>query len=273
MDIGVFSVCARRFFLRAFLYVSVFYSNGILADTRDGQAASVNAAEPDARELIQKSMDLWRGKTSYSEVSMTIHRPDWQRSMSMQAWTEGEKNSLVRVSAPARDAGNASLIKDRDMWSFAPKINRVIKVPSSMMAQSWMGSDFSNKDISRNTDIINLYDHSLAGQSNQDGHLVYEIHSVPHEAAAVVWGKEVLFIRDDYVLLEQQYWDQDGKLVKTMKTIDFMQADGRTIAKTMRMNKSDDKNSWTQIENTKVQFDIELSSSTFTLSNLRNPRL
>lgn len=105
--------------------------------------------DPDPRELIVQAMNHWRGLTSYSEMTMTIHRPDWQRSMSMRAWTKGDKTSLVRVTAPKKDAGNGTLTKDNNMWTFSPKINRIIKVPSSMMSQSWMGSDFSNKDISK----------------------------------------------------------------------------------------------------------------------------
>ena len=137
--------------------------------------------------------------------------------MSMQSWTKGTKNSLVRVTAPAKDAGNGSLLKDNNMWSYSPKINRVIKLPSSMMSQSWMGSDLSNKDISKSTDIIDQYEHTLLDSREQDGHTVYVIQSVPLEDAAIVWGKEILSVRDDFVLLQQEFWDQDGVLVKSLQ--------------------------------------------------------
>jgi outer membrane lipoprotein-sorting protein len=233
----------------------------------------VNAADtPDPRELIRAAMEHWRGVTSYSEMTMTIHRSDWQRSFSMQAWTEGDKLSLVRVTAPARDAGNGTLVQDKSMWTYAPKINRILKVPPSMMNQSWMGSDFSNKDISKSTDIIDQYDHRLVSSETRDGHLVYTIESIPHEEAAVVWGKEVVAIRDDYVLLRQEFWDQDGILVKAMDTtaIEFM--DGRYIASRMRMYKLETPAEWTEMSVDKVDFDIEISPNLFTLSSLRNPR-
>jgi len=100
---------------------------------------------PDARTIIRDAIDHFRGLTSYSEMSMTIHRPDWERKMSMKGWSSGSKKTLVRVTAPARDAGNATLVlDDNKVWSYAPKINRVIRIPSSMMSQCWMGSDFSN---------------------------------------------------------------------------------------------------------------------------------
>jgi len=230
------------------------------------------AQEPDAAQLIRNAMDHWRGLTSYSDMTMTIHRPDWERSMTMISWSKGDKLSLVRVVEPKKDAGNGTLLNDNNMWTYTPKINRIIKVPSSMMSQSWMGSDFSNKDISKSTDIIDQYDHELVGTEERDGHVYYTISSVPHEEAAVVWGKEVLTVRDDYVLMEQQFWDQDGVLVKSMKTLEVVEMGGRAVARVMRMGKVDAPGEWTQLTANSIEFDLELPGNLFTLSNLRNPR-
>jgi len=241
----------------------------LIACLFSSQALSVDM---NPRDLIQQAMDHWRGTSSYSEMSMTIHRPDWNRSMSMRSWTRGEKTSLVRVTEPKKDAGNGTLLKDNNMWTFAPKVNRIIKVPSSMMSQSWMGSDFSNKDISKSTDIIDQYDHSLLETREQDGHKVYVIESIPHEDAAVVWGKEVLSIRDDNILLEQQFWDQDGILVKTMKALEIKELGGRTVASVIRMGKLETPDEWTEMSVQKIEFDVSHPDSLFTLSSLRNPR-
>jgi outer membrane lipoprotein-sorting protein len=226
----------------------------------------------DAARLVREAMDHWRGLTSRSNMTMTIHRPDWERSMTMLSWSKGDKRSLVRVIEPKKDAGNGTLLNDNSMWTFTPRINRIIKVPSSMMSQSWMGSDFSNKDISKSTDIIDQYDHELLGTRAQDGHTFYTIQSTPHEDAAVVWGKEVLIIRDDFVLIEQQFWDQDDILVKVMKTLEIEEMGGRPVAKIMRMGKVDTPDEWTQLTAHSIEFDLELPDSLFTLSNLRNPR-
>ena len=230
------------------------------------------AQEPDAAQLIRNAMDHWRGLTSYSDMTMTIHRPDWERSMTMRSWSKGDKLSLVRIVEPKKDAGNGTLLNDNNMWTYTPKINRIIKVPSSMMSQSWMGSDFSNKDISKSTDIIDQYDHELITTEERDGHVYYTISSVPHEEAAVVWGKEVLTVRDDYVLMEQQFWDQDGVLVKSMKTLEVVEMGGRAVARIMRMGKVDMPGEWTQLTANSIEFDLELADNLFTLSNLRNPR-
>ena len=233
---------------------------------------TVSADPVDAKELVKLAMDHWRGVTSYSEMTMTIHRPEWERSMSMRAWSEGDKLSLVRVTDPKKDAGNGTLLNDNDMWSYSPKINRIIKIPSSMMNQGWMGSDFSNRDISKSTDILDQYDHTLSEQSEVDGHTVYTIEAVPHEDAATVWGKEVLKIRDDYVLLEEQFWDQDGQLIKVMQATDIAEMGGRAVARVLRMGKLDTPDEWTEMKVSEIEFDLALPNGVFTLSNLRNPR-
>jgi outer membrane lipoprotein-sorting protein len=226
----------------------------------------------DATQIVRDAWDHWRGLTSYAEMTMTIHRPTWERTMSMRAWTEGSKKSLVRVTAPAKDRGNGTLMDNNNMWTYSPKVNRVIKVPSSMMGQSWMGSDFSNKDVSRADDVIEEYTHSVLGTEVVDGTTVYEIEAVPNEDAAVVWGKEVLKIREDHVLLEQRFYDQDGELVQSMMATDIREMGGRTIAARQRMQKADTPDEWTEMVVDATEYDVEISGNLFTLSNLRNPR-
>jgi hypothetical protein len=140
------------------------------------------------------------------------------------------------------------------------------------MSQSWMGSDFSNKDIAKSTDIIDQYDHELSSVAERDGHVYYTITSIPHEDAAVVWGKEILTIRDDFVMMEEQFWDQDGVLVKTLKTLEVADMGGRQVARVMRMGKEETPDEWTQLTANSIEFDLELPDNVFTLSNLRNPR-
>jgi outer membrane lipoprotein-sorting protein len=229
-------------------------------------------AAQEAREIVRAAWNHWRGTSSQGEMEMTIHRSSWERSMSMQVWTRGSKHSLVRVTAPKKDAGNGTLMVDDNMWTFSPKVNRVMKVPSSMMGQSWMGSDFSNKDVSRADDIVDQYDHTLVAQEEHEGHTVHVIESVPHEDAAVVWGKEVLRIRDDNVLLAEDFYDQDGKLVKSLRSLEIAKMGGRVLAVRQRMEKVDAEDEWTEIRIESMRFDLDLKDSLFTLSNLRNPR-
>ena len=248
------------------------YSTTIAALLLAGFACHAAETTTDAKAIVRPAVDHWRGLSSYSEMSMLIHRPDWERSMTMQAWTKGDEKSLVRVIEPKKDRGNGTLTDDNDMWTFSPKVNRVIKIPSSMMGQSWMGSDFSNKDVARADDIIDQYDHTLLGSEVVEGVTVYEIQAIPHEQAAVVWGREELRIRDDYVVLEHRFYDQDGELVKALKTLEIEEMSGRTIASRQRMVKEDEPEEWTEIEVLSVEYEIDIRDSVFTLSNLRNPR-
>ncbi len=225
-----------------------------------------------ARQIVRDAIEHWRGLSSYTEMTMVIHRPDWERSMTMQAWTKGQDQSLVRVVEPKKDRGNGTLIDDNNMWTFSPKVNRVIKVPSSMMGQSWMGSDFSNKDIARADDIIDQYEHSILSTETVDEVVVHEIESIPHEDAAVVWGREVLRIREDHVVLEHAFYDQDGVLVKKLVSLEIGEMGGRMIAMRQRMTKADEPGEWTEIGVNAVEYEVELGDSVFTLSNLRNPR-
>ena len=227
---------------------------------------------PAATQIVRDAVNHWRGVSSYTEMSMVIHRPDWERSMTMRAWTKGEDQSLVRVIDPAKDRGNGTLTEKNSMWSFSPKVNRVIKVPSSMMGQSWMGSDFSNKDIAKADDIIDQYDHTLLGTETADGITIYEIQSVPHEDAAVVWGREVMRIRDDKVIVQHKFFDQDDELVKTLESLEIGEMGGRTIAIRQRMHEVDTPKEWTEIQVNSVEYETDIPDSMFTLSNLRNPR-
>ncbi len=235
-------------------------------------ALEYEPVERDATQIVRDAVNHWRGLSSDGVMTMVIHRPDWERSMTMRVWTKGDDRSLVRVLEPKKDRGNGTLTDDDSMWTFSPKVNRIIKVPSSMMGQSWMGSDFSNKDVARADDIIDQYDHKILGVEEIDGITHYEIESVPHEEAAVVWGREVLTIREDHVVTTHRFFDQDGELVKTLATQEIGEMGGRTTALRQRMSKVETPGAWTEIGVVSVSYDVELSDNLFTLANLRNPR-
>jgi hypothetical protein len=239
--------------------VALFWMQGALAE------------DLTAVDIIRKAMDHYRGQTSYSETTMIIHRSDWQREISMRVWTEGDKQTLVRVIEPSRDAGNDTLSVDGSTWTYNPKASRVIEVTPAMMSDNWMGSDFSNRDVSRGTTITQQYDHTIVELRERHGHQVYVIQSVPQEDAAVEWGSEVLHIRDDWVVLEQQFRDQDDVLVKTLRALEIKVMSGRNVATVMRMDKEGAPDEWTELRTALVEFDVELPANLFTLSNLRTP--
>jgi hypothetical protein len=229
-------------------------------------------ADQQARQIVKDAIDYWRDQSSYSLVDMTIHRRSWQRTMSLKVWTKGKKNSLVRIIAPKKDKGNANLVKKNNMWSFSPKINRLIRIPSSMMNQAWMGSDFSNNDVAKADNILKYYTHKVIATSTHQGKQLFTIEAIPHYYAPIVWGKEILKIRADHILLEHSYYDQDNKLVKTMKTKDLQHMGGKLIATQQRMQKAGKPYEWTEIVVKQARFKLNIPKRMFSLSNLRNPR-
>ena len=235
-------------------------------------AVAAAAAPPDPASLVRKAVDYWRGNSSYVRVDMTIHRPQWERSLGMVGWTRGRQDALIRFTSPVKDAGNATLKVGPAMWIFTPKLNQVIKLPASMMAQSWMGSDFSYNDLAKSDQIVDDYTHRLTATNQVDGHTEYTIESIPKPGAPVVWGKQRIRIRDDYVLLRETFFDQDMQVVKRLQTTKIGPLGGRPYPVVMRMTAVGEKGHWTELRYSEGVFNLELPSYLFTLSNLRNPR-
>jgi hypothetical protein len=230
------------------------------------------ATAPSADQILQHAFDAYRAKTSQSTVSMTIHRPAWERSMQMQGWTRGQNDALVRFIAPAKDAGNATLKVANDTWVYNPKLNQVIKLPASMMSQSWMGSDFSYNDLAKSEDLMALYTHRLVATEQAGGHTLWTIEAVPRPGAPVVWGKVVLKVRDDNVVIEETFFDQDMRPARRMTADKVANLGGRPYPVSMTMHPLDQPAQWTRIDTTAARFDQAVPDYLFTLSNLQNPR-
>ncbi len=235
-----------------------------------GKPLVANQSDLTAEELVARVLDQTRGLSSYSELTMTIHRPDWQRTSSFSVWTQGREDALIRFTAPARDAGLATLRKGERMWTYSPKIQRTVRLPKSMMSQDWAGSDFSYNDLARSDDLLSQYSLSLEEIDKTDDGTIYTIEAVPKENAAIVWGKEVLELRDDFVLLKHSYFDQEMVLVKWLETLEIEEFDGRTIPKRMRITKNESHDRWTEIVYEEADFDIDIPDSKFTLFALRD---
>ena len=226
----------------------------------------------DVQALVEDMFNYMRGKASISTVDMIIHRTDWERVMTIEAWTKGETESIFVITAPPKDDGNGTLKRGREMWMYNPKINRVIKVPPSMMSQGWMGSDFSNNDIAKSDSLINDYVHSLERTDIVDGKKVYLIKSMPKPAAPVVWGMLKLKVREDGILLSEEFYDEDLELVKAMVTLEIQMMGDRLFPKIWRMQKADAVNEYTELDYRELEFREDLPANLFTLTNLRTPR-
>ena len=237
----------------------------------DAAPAPAAEAGPDPYALVAAAIDLNRGLTSYVEMTMLVHRPEWQRRSALVGWTRGRTDALIRFTAPARDAGNATLRDGEKMWTFTPKLNRVVRLPFSLMSQSWAGSDFSYSDMSRTDDVLNYYELQIVEvTADQDGRAVYRIEARPHDDAPVVWGKEEWVLREDYILLSQTFYDQDMIALKRLETLEIKHLGGRLLPARMRMSKLDEADHYTEMEYLDAEFDLTLPDSVFTTFNLQS---
>jgi outer membrane lipoprotein-sorting protein len=226
----------------------------------------------DAQALVEDSFNYFRGKTSISTVSMTIHRPDWERTMTIKAWTKGEDESIFWITSPPKDYGNGTLKKGNQMWLYNPKVNRVIKIPPSMMSQAWMGSDFSNNDISKTDSLLRDYKHTILSTEIHEGKKVFVVKSMPKPQAPVIWGMQKLKIREDLIFLSQEFYDEELQLVKAMTGLEIQMIGGRLFPRVWKMQKADVEDEYTLLEYIDLAFDKELPDELFTISSLKRPR-
>lgn len=224
----------------------------------------------DPLKLVTQSIDQTRGLSSYAEMIMLIKRPSWQRESTLYAWTRGREDALIRFVAPARDAGNALLKQGDKMWTFNPKLNKSIRLPGGMMSQSWAGSDFSYDDMSRSDKWIKHYQLEHVDTEVTDGLKTYTIDAVPFDDAPVVWGKERLRIREDSVLVEAIYYDQDIQPLRRMVAMEIGSLGGRMMATTLRMMDLEKPDSYTEVQYAAMDFDVDIEDRMFTLFSLQS---
>ena len=224
-----------------------------------------------AKEIIKKSDEKMRGSTSaITEMTITIVRPKWQREMTLKSWSKGEELSLSLIKSPAKEKGITFLKRHKEIWNWMPAIERTIKLPPSMMMQSWMGTDFTNDDLVRESSVLNDYDQKIIGDSTILGRKCWKIQLDPKPDAPVVWGKLIVFIdQQDFIQLRSEMYDEDGFLVNTMNSMDIKEMDGKKLAAKMEMVPEEEPGNKTIMEITSIEFDKPIDDEFFTTSNMK----
>lgn len=223
-----------------------------------------------AKEIVKKADDKFRGKSAYNEMTMTIVRPKWSRTVSFKSCNKGLDYSMTMVTNPTKEKGQTFLKRKNEMWSLNPKIKRLIKLPASMMSQGWMGSDFSNDDLLKESSLVVDYTHKIVGVETYANKPCYKIELIPKEDAAVVWGKLIKWItKDSYLQLKTEYYDEDGYLVKTEKASKVKTMDGREIPTYFELIPEDEPGNKTIVVMDKIVYDINVSESFFSHQNMK----
>ena len=223
--------------------------------------------------LMEHIDKLWRGDTSQVTMSMTVKTRRYERSMKMEAWSRGKEHSLIIIREPVKDRGIATLKVEENIWNYLPKINRVTKVPASMMSGSWMGSHFTNDDLVKESTFIDDYDSVVSFEGERDGIAIYEVTSIPKPDAAVVWGRVVMTIRqDNFAPLHASYFDEEGLQVRVMRFDQVRVVDGRAIPMRMLLVPDDKPGESTEVLYEEVAFGMPLTEEFFSLQNLKQRR-
>jgi len=232
------------------------------------QAGFAEAAKPGtAKEIIDEMENLYRGRSSDASITMLIETPNYQRKLSMKSLSLGQERAFFRILSPKKDRGVATLKRDQEMWNYFPKINKVIKVPPSMMMGSWMGSDFTNDDLVKETSLVDAYALSLTENEAE-----YIIELVPMESTVTVWGKiEYIISKSPLIPKAQIFYDDDLVKVREMIFLEPKEFDGRLMPSIIEMRPLDKAGHLTRIIYEAITFNAEsITEDTFSLRNLKS---
>ncbi|MCW3786734.1 outer membrane lipoprotein-sorting protein [Plebeiibacterium sediminum] len=223
-----------------------------------------------AKEIIDHANELLRGKTSYSEMEMKVIRAKWERTLKFKAWSKGIDYSLILITYPAKEKGQVFLKRQKEMWNYIPDIDKMIKIPPSMMMQSWMGSDMTNDDLVKGASIVEDYSHQIIKEEKLDGYDCYVIELIPNEDAIVVWGKIVSWVtKKGYMTLRNEYYDEDGFLINTETLSKIKQVGDRLMPTYFEIVPEEKKEQKTTMEFTNVKFDMPINDSFFSIQNMK----
>lgn len=234
-------------------------------------SATTALAQTDPKAIVDRVDRMLRGRSSRGTVEMEIVTEHWGRSMTMRIWSLGTEYSLVRVTAPRKDAGTATLKAGQDIWNYLPRVDRVIKLPASLMGASWMGSHFTNDDLIKDSRIIDDYDITIGDEGPRDGVPVWDFVLVPKPDAAVVWGRiEERVRQNDLMPVWAKYYDERGTVARTMTFSDYRTMGGRLVPAILTIVPADKPDEHTTLRYEGLEFDIGLQPSFFSLQQLRS---
>ncbi len=226
-----------------------------------------------AEEIIKKADEKYRGKTSYSEMTIHIIRPKWSKQMKIKAWSKGTKYSVSIVTSPAKEKGTVFLMRDKEVWNYMPTIDRTIKFPPSMMLQNWMGTDLTNDDLVKQSSILEDYIHKIIGEEIKEGYTCWVIELIPKEDAPVVWGKVVIWVdKSEYMMLQTDYYDEDNYLVNQMIGSEVKVFSGKKLPSKLRVIPVEEEGQETILTYDKLKFDIKISDQFFTTNYMKRIR-
>jgi outer membrane lipoprotein-sorting protein len=227
-------------------------------------------APPSARDILNRVDDLYRGRSAHGTMTMKVVNPNYQRELTMEFWSQGTDKSLIRILQPKKERRTSTLKNGNNIWNYLPKVDRTIKIPSSMMGGSWMGSDFTNDDLVKEHRMAADYDSRFTSSSGSAKDVV-EITCTPKPNAPVVWGKVVVRVRRaDLIPLETTYYKENGAVARRLTFSNVREIGSRKLPTTLTMIPVDKPGHSTVVTYQELKFDVSLRPNLFTVANLRN---
>jgi outer membrane lipoprotein-sorting protein len=234
---------------------------------------SLTPQGPDPTELVRRADRLLRGSSHTGTYRMEVTTPRWTRSLKMRVWTKGSDRALIRIDEPVQETGTGFLKMGVEVWSYLPSVDKTVKIPPSMMQQSWMGSDFTNDDLVKESSILTDYTQHLVGEETLEGIATWHIRLEPRPEAAVVWGRVDVWIQQTGDIIRREvFYDQSGERVNQMDLDEVRELGGRRIPTRYVMVPADKEGHRTVLYIDAATFDRPIADSFFTLQNLRRIR-
>lgn len=236
-----------------------------------GILVSISSFAQNATDIIRKADEKMQGTSNQGELEMTIVRPNWQRTISFKMWSKGNDYALTLITSPAKESGQSFLKLKNDMWSWNPTINRMIKFPPSMMSEGWMGSDYTNDDMLKESSIVKDFSHKILSSEVVAGYDCFKIELIPNEDAAVVWGKIIMWIsKEDFFEMKSEYYDEDQILIKTHLAYDIKLMHDRKIPTKFEIIPADKPKQKTYVVMKNIKFNVPIADSFFSQQNMKN---
>lgn len=225
--------------------------------------------ELSGRDVVDREEKAFWGQTVQAQLTMTVTTPRWSRTLELQSWMDRPRRSFIRILSPAKEAGIGSLRIGTEMWNYLPAVERTIKIPPSMLTQSWMGSDFTNDDLVKESSIVDDYTQRITGTDTVNGTAVYVVELLPKPEAAVVWGRLVLRVRKaDFLPTREEFYDERGTLVRVMTFSDIRVLGGRSIPTTWELRSVTKPGNVTTMRMQRAIYDAPIADEVFTQRNL-----
>lgn len=225
---------------------------------------------PNADDILKKSENRLKGETSYSEVTVTTIRPKYTREMAIKTWTKGKDYSVTLILSPAKDEGTVFLKRKNEIWNYIPSIDRLVKMPPSMLSQSWMGTDIKNDDLLENSSLIDDYNKKIVATETVEGLACYKIVLTPKENINSIWGQITMWIsKTDYMQMKVKYYDEDNELINTFYGKSIKVFGGLKMPSENSIIPANKKGHKTKIITTKRLLNIEVNDNIFTTQYMK----